>query len=153
MNERIQEREAIAFRGSEEVGTGSAGPDFRPLASMPVCGLRRHALARVRSYVEENLGRKFAVCDVARAAGLSRSHFSRLFRASTGESPMGFAMRLRVERAKEMLLKGDHETCQIALELGFCDQSHFSRTFRRLTGHSPREYVRQCDLSEVVVIP
>lgn len=114
-------------------------------------GLSRRTLALARSYMEDNLGENFTLDDLGRAVGVSRFHFSRLFRVSTGQSPMGYSLRLRIERAKEMLLQGDRKICEIAIELGFFDQSHFSRTFRRMTGVSPKEYVRMCDVAEVAV--
>jgi AraC family transcriptional regulator len=111
-------------------------------------GLARRNLVRACSYMENNLGRNFTLDELARAVGISRFHFSRLFRESTGESPMGYTLRLRVERAKEMLLQSDRRISEIAVTLGFFDQSHFSRTFRRITGISPGDYVRMCDVAE-----
>jgi AraC family transcriptional regulator len=114
-------------------------------------GLSRRVLALACTYMEAKLGENFTLDELARAAGVSRFHFSRLFRVSTGASPMGYFLYLRVERAKNMLLQGDRKICEIALALGFFDQSHFSRTFRRMTGVAPREYVRLCDVAEVAV--
>ena len=112
-------------------------------------GLTRRNLARACSYMEDNLGTNFTLDELARAVGISRFHFSRLFRESTGESPMGYSLRLRIERAKEMLLQNDLRMSEIAVTLGFFDQSHFSRTFRRMTGISPGKYARLCDVAEV----
>jgi transcriptional regulator GlxA family with amidase domain len=92
--------------------------------------------------MEANLGESLTLDDLAGSAGVSRFHFARLFRVSTGSSPMAYLMRLRIGRAKLLLLRGDRSVCDIAAALGFCDQSHFSRTFRRITGQTPREFVR-----------
>jgi AraC-like DNA-binding protein len=54
--------------------------------------------------MEENLGENFTLGDLGKAADVSPFHFSRLFRVSTGQSPMAYWRRLRIERAKEMLL-------------------------------------------------
>lgn len=105
-------------------------------------GLSRKALARAFSFIEENLGENFTLDDLARAACISRFHFARMFRISTGESPMGFCLQRRVERAKELLIQGETRISEIAHALGFFDQSHLSRTFRRLTGISPGEFAR-----------
>jgi AraC family transcriptional regulator len=114
-------------------------------------GLSRRVLALACSYMEDNLGENFTLDELARAVGISRFHFSRLFRVSTGASPMGYLLYRRIERAKNMLLRGDRKICEIAMALGFFDQSHFSRTFRRMTGVSPGEYIRMCDVAEVAV--
>lgn len=106
-------------------------------------GLSTFALRRARSFMEANLGESLTLDDLAGAAGVSRFHFARLFRVSTGSSPMNYLMKLRIARAQVLLLRGDRSVCDIAAALGFCDQSHFSRTFRRLTGQTPREFVRR----------
>ena len=106
-------------------------------------GLSRRALTRACSFIAENLGERFTLDDLARQAGVSRFHFARLFRVSTGESPMAYLLKSRIERAKQMLLLDDRPVCEIAAALGFCDQSHLTRTFRRLTGMTPREFARE----------
>lgn len=107
-----------------------------------VRGLSRNALARTLDFMERNLGGEIGLDDIARAACVSRSHFARLFRVSMGDSPMGYLLRLRIERAKTLLARNDQTICAIALTLGFFDQSHFSRTFRRMTGQSPSQFAR-----------
>jgi AraC-like DNA-binding protein len=109
----------------------------------PPRGLSRRALTRACSFIAENLGERFTLDDLARQAGVSRFHFARLFRVSTGESPMAYLLKSRIERAKQMLLHDDRPVCEIAAALGFCDQSHLTRTFRRMTGRTPRQFARQ----------
>lgn len=118
--------------------------EFRPRA-----GLSRRALARACTYIETHLGDNLTLTDFARATGVSRSHFARLFRLSTGLPPMAFRLRSRIAQAKQLLDRGDMPICDIAATLGFCDQSHFSRTFRRMVGLTPREFARlQADLDQ-----
>jgi len=112
-------------------------------------GLSRRFLLLAIAYMDEHVGENFTLEELARAVGISRFHFSRLFRMSTGTSPMVFALHLRVEHAKAMLLRGDRRASEVAMALGFFDQSHFSRTFRRMTGLSPGEYVRLCEATGV----
>jgi AraC family transcriptional regulator len=104
-------------------------------------GFRQRALLRAHSYMENHIGENVSLGDLAEAACVSRFHFARLFRVSTGNSPMAFLLRLRVERAKEMLRRGDAKIAEIAAALGFFDQSHFARSFRRVVGVSPREFM------------
>ena len=129
----------------------SSQPQSRPWAEIAVLpdyvrprrGLSRRALNRACSFIAENLGERFTLDDLARQAGVSRFHFARLFRVSTGDSPMAYLLKSRIERAKQMLLQDDRPVCEIAAVLGFCDQSHLTRTFRRLTGLTPREFARR----------
>lgn len=98
--------------------------------------------ARVQDHIEHNLGEAMSLEDLARVAGVSRFHFARQFRARTGESPMGYLLRTRVERAKALLRDSHVRVVDISAELGFADQSHFTRSFRRLVGMPPSTYAR-----------
>jgi AraC family transcriptional regulator len=99
-------------------------------------------VARVRAYIDHHLGDEISLEDLARVAGLSRFHFARQFRAHTGESPMGYLLRTRVERAKALLRDSQTRVVDISAELGFADQSHFARRFRRLVGMPPSVYAQ-----------
>ena len=96
--------------------------------------------ARVRDYIEHNLGEAISLEDLARVAGVSRFHFARQFRACTGESPMGYLLRTRVERGKTLLRDSRARIADVSAELGFADQSHFTRTFWRVVGMPPTAY-------------
>lgn len=75
--------------------------------------------------------------DIAKACGLSVSHFSRAFRRSTGLAPHAWLLHVRVEAAKAMLRARGASLSMIALACGFADQSHFTRVFTRRVGLSP----------------
>jgi AraC family transcriptional regulator len=106
-------------------------------------GLRAAQVHRVLELVEARLGESdLAVDDLARAAGMSPSHFSRQFRAAMGASPYRYLLRRRIERARDMLLAGSHRLGDVGLAVGFADQAHFSRAFKQLVGVSPRAFVR-----------
>jgi AraC family transcriptional regulator len=106
-------------------------------------GLRPRALDRAHAYIETHIGERFTLADLAGAACVSRFHFSRLFRTSTGMSPMDYVLKLRIELAQGMLMAEERKISAMAAELGFFDQSHFTRSFRRVTGMSPREFARR----------
>jgi AraC family transcriptional regulator len=78
--------------------------------------------------------------EMAKSAGLSTAHFSRVFRKSTGETPHQFVLRHRIERAKEMLRSAEERVLDVAVACGFKTQQHFARVFRRMCGVSPTEY-------------
>jgi transcriptional regulator GlxA family with amidase domain len=111
-----------------------------PAARAP--SLSPRALARVRTYVDAHLRDTITLTDLAAAACISRFHFARLFRASTGASPMQYVRHARVAAAKTMLAQENPSICAVAVELGFFDQSHFTRTFRRVTGMPPGRFKR-----------
>jgi transcriptional regulator GlxA family with amidase domain len=82
------------------------------------------------------------VTNLARACGLSRSHFSRAFKASTGFPPRQWMLRHRVQRAAELLEHTDDSICTIAAHCGFADQSHLTRVFHAMVGASPTDWRR-----------
>ncbi|MEI8342888.1 MAG: AraC family transcriptional regulator, partial [Verrucomicrobiota bacterium] len=97
-------------------------------------------LVRAIAYMEEHLEEPLGRDSVARAAGLSSSHFSHLIREKTGRTFTELMAQYRVDRAKTLLRRTDKSIIQIAMECGFEDQSYFTRVFRRLTGKTPRDY-------------
>jgi AraC family transcriptional regulator len=101
------------------------------------------AVRRVRELVEAELHCDVTVDDLAAAAGLSRAHFSRAFRAATGETPYGYLRRRRVERARRLLTGTDLEAATIAGLAGFSSPSHFGRVFKTVTGVTPASYRRR----------
>jgi AraC-like DNA-binding protein len=77
---------------------------------------------------------------LARAAGLSVSHFNRLFREWSGFTPMEYQRRQRIARARALLADARLSIKEIAAQCGFDDPYHFSRVFRQLDGLSPSQY-------------
>jgi len=121
---------------------GAGGPDtgsspFEVLSGFRPGGLARWQARRALAYIEENLGSKIAICELAALVSFSKSHFSRAFKRSLGLSPMAYVTRRRVERAKVMMISTDGQLTEIALACGFADQSHLNRSFRRAVGVSP----------------
>jgi AraC family transcriptional regulator len=78
--------------------------------------------------------------ELADAAGLSITHFSQMFRESTGQSPHQFVLHRRVDLAKEMLRAAEMRVLDVAVACGFKTQQHFARVFRRVCGASPTAY-------------
>ena len=108
-------------------------------------GLAGGTLRRVRAYIDAHIGERISLDELAREAGVSRFHFARQFRLSTGESPMGYLRRMRIERSKSILQTRDSTIAEVAARLGFSDQSHFTRIFGRLVGTSPGSFARRIE--------
>lgn len=105
-------------------------------------GLDARQLRLVHGEIEEKLGEPISVSMLSSIAGLSRSHFSQAFRRSVGRTPHEHIVRLRIERAKRLMVDSDFTLTEIALETGFCDQAHFTNTFRRSVGVTPTGWRR-----------
>lgn len=97
---------------------------------------------RAKALIMEHLDGEISLEMLADACGLSRAHFAKAFRASTGVPPHRWLVLQRVERAKQHLAHGQMPLGQIAQVCGFADQSHFTRTFARVVGVNPGTWRR-----------
>lgn len=82
------------------------------------------------------------IAEIAKICGVSPCYFRKLFREYSGESPICFRQKHRIERAKHLLLSDEQYTIgEISRELNFSDIYHFSKTFKKFCGISPKEFV------------
>jgi AraC-like DNA-binding protein len=98
------------------------------------------SLSWIPSYLSFYLSEPITVDDMAKEAGLSASHFSSLFLKQFGMSPYQYLCRLRLDHARELLIKTDLSQQQIAEYCGFADVHHFSKAFKKETGQTPGAY-------------
>jgi len=73
---------------------------------------------------------------------MSRSNLMRVFRKATGQTPIEYLLRLRIQKAMELLRNSSLSITEIALEVGFNDSNYFTRQFRRVLGETPRSFRR-----------
>ena len=106
-------------------------------------GMAPRVLRRVVEFMHANMDKQFGLKDLADCAGLSLSHFSFQFRASTNQSPHQYMLRLRVERSKELLTDSRLSVLDVGLEVGFRNQQHFATVFRNSVGVPPSVYRTQ----------
>ena len=106
--------------------------------------LTSRQLTAVVEYMEHHIDGPVELADIAGVANVSRYHFTRMFKASTGISPMAYLQRSRIERAQMLIRAGKLRLSEVALAVGFADQSHFTARFLRHTGVTPGSYSLQC---------
>jgi AraC-like DNA-binding protein len=99
----------------------------------------RHLL-RAKDLADGRYFEPLAVEDMARAAGLSRAHFSREFRRAFGESPHGYLLTRRLERAAALLRTTDRTVAEICLTVGLQGIGSFTTSFKRAYGMPPTAY-------------
>jgi AraC-like DNA-binding protein len=97
---------------------------------------------KIVAEIESCLALPLRVSDLARAAGLSDSHFSRAFRGYFGVTVHLYITIRRIAAAQELMLSATLSLAEIALRCGMCDQAHFSRVFRRVVGETPNRWRR-----------
>lgn len=97
-------------------------------------------IARVIERLTAAPSARVGVAELAAEANLSESRFAHLFREQTGETPIAYVERLRLEQAQQLLLRSDLQIQEIAREVGFEEPTYFSTRFRKRFGKSPRHW-------------
>jgi AraC-like DNA-binding protein len=110
--------------------------DTECVASVPPA---RHLL-RAKDLADARYAESLTVADLARAAGLSKAHFSREFRRAFGESPHVYLLTRRLERAAAMLRTTDRSVADICIAAGLDSVGSFTVSFRRMFGCTPTAY-------------
>ena len=108
-------------------------PDF--YSGLPIWQLRK-----VEDYVRDQLAEEISVDKLAEVVELSPFHFSRVFKQSTGMSPLQFVTRQRITRAQQLIRETSRSLIEIALDVGYTSPSHFAQIFRRVVGVTPTEF-------------
>ncbi len=111
---------------------------------LTVLSSRRHArkdgVIQSIEYMRENIHGNVTLKDLAKAAGLSVSHYCALFKKKTMQSPLNLYTSMKIQRACQMLQDKDQTIKSIAYSLGFFDQYHFSKVFKQIMGASPKHF-------------
>ncbi len=97
-------------------------------------------LKRVVSTMEKKLGEEFRLGDLAHDIGMSEYHFSRLFKRATGHSPSQYFIKLRMTKARQLLIETERSIIEIGMDVGYSSASHFSQVFKREVGVPPSHY-------------
>jgi AraC family transcriptional regulator len=116
---------------------------FTPRSIHGKGGMAPRVLRRVVEFMHANIDKEVGLKDLADCAGLSLSHFSFQFRASTNQSPHRYMLRLRIERSKELLADSRLSVLEVGLEVGFRSQRYFATVFRNSVGVPPSVYRTQ----------
>ncbi|MBS4208859.1 response regulator [Bacillus sp. FJAT-50079] len=93
-----------------------------------------------KQYILDHLDKEISLDEVANRLGLNASYFSQLFKKETGETFVKYRIRLRMDMAKELLLKNDIRIIDIPSMIGLNDHPHFTKTFKKYTGQTPTEF-------------
>src|SRR5687768_5220299 len=113
----------------------------------------RHLL-RAKDLADARFFEPLDVDDLARAAGLSKAHFSREFRAAFGESPHAYLLTRRLERAAALLRTTDRSVADVCFSVGLSSVGSFTTSFTRTFGVSPTVYrARFPPASDLALVP
>jgi AraC family transcriptional regulator len=125
--------------GTHFVNHYSLDPPINLLNLQP---LEHQRLGHVIDYIEAHLTADLSLSDLAIVAGLSKFHFSRLFKQVIGLTPHKYVLKRRIDKATQLLKQGE-AIAQVAVLFGFTDQSHFTRVFKQFKGMTPKSFLKQ----------
>ncbi|QCX32895.1 response regulator [Caloramator sp. E03] len=100
-------------------------------------------IEKAKNYIEENYMKDITLERVANYVSMSSSHFSRIFYEAEGINFKDYLIKIRMEKAINMLLKGNKSIKEIAQEVGYPDQNYFSKAFKKYTNSAPTEYFKK----------
>jgi AraC-like DNA-binding protein/ligand-binding sensor protein len=104
------------------------------------------AVQKARQFITEHQTEDLSLGMVAKAVNTSSYYFCKLFKKATGLTFTEYLSRVRIERAKNLLLNPNARVSEVAFDTGFQSLTHFNRVFRRIVGESPTEYRRRISM-------
>ena len=105
--------------------------------------MHRASIERAKLFIEKNIEKQLSLEEVSRESGMSKYHFSRTFKAVTGNTFKTYHNQRRIEAAKTLLRNQETRVTDACYEVGFKDISYFNRVFRRVEGMSPSAYQKK----------
>lgn len=97
-------------------------------------------ITRAKQYIDANQSEDLSLGQVAKAVNTSTFYFCKMFKKATGLHFTEYVSRVRIEKAKNLLLNPNLRVSEVAFEVGFQSLTHFNRVFKKVTGQSPTEY-------------
>ncbi|MBE9107174.1 helix-turn-helix transcriptional regulator, partial [Nostoc cf. edaphicum LEGE 07299] len=106
-------------------------------------GLPNHKLQQAIDYIQAHLAEDVSLEAIATELGMSQYYFARLFKQSIGYSPYQYLIKCRIECAQKLMIQGQQNIANVAMQVGFASQSQFGRHFKRITGVTPKQFGRK----------
>lgn len=97
-------------------------------------------ISKAKQFIQDHQTEDLSLGDVAKAVNTSTFYFCKMFKKYTGLNFTNYLSRLRIEKAKNLLLNPNLRVSEIAYEVGFQSLTHFNRVFKKIIGQSPTEY-------------
>ncbi|MDR3598892.1 MAG: AraC family transcriptional regulator [Desulfosporosinus sp.] len=105
---------------------------------------RNHAISlkidQIIEYMRRNINSKVTLEELSGIAGLSKFYLSRAFKEATGYPIITYFNKMKIDKAKELLVEGNKKVKEVSFELGYTNEFYFSRIFKRIEGLSPSEF-------------
>ncbi|PXA86467.1 AraC family transcriptional regulator [Nostoc sp. 3335mG] len=119
------------------------GPVSSSAQEIPTSAFSSYRIHHIMNDIQQHPEAEHSLEEMAARAGVTPTHFCRIFKKATGVSPHQYVMKARLDRAQHMLEQSDASMAMIADALGFTSQSHFTRAFRQFAGETPSDFRRR----------
>ena len=133
--EMVEEDHGRAF--AQRVAQALQGRDRGPMEA------EHWAIRHVQAHIRANIASELSIADLARHAGMSERHFTRIFRAQSGVTPTEFVKHVRIEEARRLLEASELSVNAVAQRVGYSAPDAFRRVFTRQVGMEPSRYRRR----------
>jgi AraC family transcriptional regulator, transcriptional activator for feuABC-ybbA operon len=97
-------------------------------------------IEKIIEYMHQNIDKKVTLTEISEMVHLSAFYVSRAFKSSTGYTVIEYFNKIKIDKAKELMVEGDKKIKEVANEMGFTDEFYFSRIFKKAEGISPSEF-------------
>lgn len=97
-------------------------------------------MEKIIQYLHQNINNRVTLTELSELVQLSSTYLSRAFKETTGYSVIEFFNKIKIDKAKELIIEGNKKIKEVAQALGFTDEFYFSRIFKRIEGINPSEY-------------
>lgn len=104
-------------------------------------------IAETKEMIEKHYGEQLLLTDIAHEVGVSPFHLNRIFKSRTGYTPRKYLEKIRIQKAKELLITTTLGITEIAFQIGYQSVSGFYNAFKRGTGYSPSQFQTSVDAS------
>ena len=101
----------------------------------------REKVQLILNFLYGAYGQKITGKRISNLCSMSFDYLNRMFKKQTGITIFEYLNRIRINKAKELLLTGTMKSSEIAAAVGYCDEYHFSKAFKKAAGVSPRKYL------------
>ncbi len=91
-------------------------------------------------YTIQNYMESLTLIDISTHLGLNKCYFCNLFKKETGKTYSQFLNEVRIEKSKNLLIKSNLSTLEVALSVGYNNQNYFTIAFKKITGTTPLKY-------------
>lgn len=102
--------------------------------------INENTIKNIKDFIINNIANELTIEKIALEMNMSKFYFLKEFKKQTGITPYQYILKIKMEKASELLINTNQSLAEIAYSLGFNDQSHFSNTFKRFFNKSPKEY-------------